>query len=170
MSSKAYTYLNILEYLVSSKFTTLAVKVVDQCFILKLTTGKYFFLNKKGFLGAFYHLLNKANVYECVKVKSKLVVERETIGYWDLVDMSRFLYLCSCNLIIELSCNRTDFFCSFDFVVVIFYGDTDKHQFTHNALKIREFVDKIVARRGNCLRRISVLQSMNSFRIHLTRS
>lgn len=34
-------------------------------------------------------MLNKANVYKANEVKGKLVVEEETIGYRDLVYMSR---------------------------------------------------------------------------------
>lgn len=58
--------------------------------MLKTTTGKYFCLIKKGYLGCFCRLLNKAKGYEFVKVKGKLV---KTIGYWDHVDMSTCLFV-----------------------------------------------------------------------------
>lgn len=81
LTPNAYTYLSILEELVSSKFTNLAVKNVVQCFIKKPTTRKYFSPNKNGFLGAFCGLLNKAKVYESVDVKEKLIAEG---GLWVL--------------------------------------------------------------------------------------
>lgn len=58
--------------------------------------------HKKGVLGPFCHLLNKVKVYEAIEVKVKLVVERETIAYWDHTDMSRFccyLYMMIVDLI-----------------------------------------------------------------------
>lgn len=52
--------MSVLEGFVSSKLCNLVGKDMVQCFVLKLTTGKYFSLNKKGFLAEFYYLLNKA--------------------------------------------------------------------------------------------------------------
>lgn len=72
----------------SAKLATLSPKDVCQCFVLKPTTGKYFSINKKGVLGSSCRLLNKVKIHEAVEVKKKLVVEGETIGYWDPVNMS----------------------------------------------------------------------------------
>lgn len=54
-------------------FGEFTMKDVVQCFVLKPTTGKYFSLNKKGFMGGFGHLLNMTKVYEYVEVKGKLL-------------------------------------------------------------------------------------------------
>lgn len=48
-----YTYLCILEGFVSLKFATLTSKDTIQCFMMKLTTGNYFSINKRGVLDPF---------------------------------------------------------------------------------------------------------------------
>lgn len=50
LTPNGYTYLSIFEALVSSKFATLTLKNVFQCFVFKPTIGKYFSINKKGVL------------------------------------------------------------------------------------------------------------------------
>lgn len=69
------------------------MKDAVQCFILKRTTGKYFMVNKKDFIGSFGHLLIKPKIYECVEAKGKILKEGETLGYWNPVYMSMFFLL-----------------------------------------------------------------------------
>lgn len=72
MTLNAYGYLSVIAASVSVKFWESTVKDLVQFFVLKPTIGKYFLLNKKGFLGAFGCLLNKIEIYECVEVKVQI--------------------------------------------------------------------------------------------------
>lgn len=57
--------------------------------------------------------------------------------------MSELLYFSSRIMIIDLFYKRIDFFhCSYNFVAVISEVHTDKHPFTHGALKNQKFTEK----------------------------
>lgn len=80
LTLNVYTYLSILEAPASAKLATLTPKGVCQCFVLKPTTGKYFSINKKGVLGSFCRLLNKAKIYKIIEVKgSRLSIEKPLV-------------------------------------------------------------------------------------------
>lgn len=71
------------------------MKDVIQFFVLKSTMGKYFSLIKRGVIGGFFWLLNKAMFYQYVEVKGKIMKKGEVLEYWDPVDMSRcFIFCC----------------------------------------------------------------------------
>lgn len=79
MTCNAYTYLSVLEALVSVNFCQLGTRDVMQCFVLKPTTGKYNSLNKRSFLEGFFQFLNKAIFYECVEVKEKILHDGDSL-------------------------------------------------------------------------------------------
>lgn len=58
-------------------------------FCVEANHMEIFYLNKRGFLGGFFQLPNKASFNECVEVKEILLKDGDSLGYWDSSNISR---------------------------------------------------------------------------------